>query len=290
MSELDLAAAVAAARRTADAVASDPTATRRRIRESLERRRGGRTRRFTLIGVLAATLFGSTAFAYYGKPWRHESTPASAPPAPVVADSIDDVDAPRLRERVVVDDVDAAREREIVDDVDGVDEVDDVDAVREREIVDAAREREILDTARERESVEDRPAPIVATSRGEGPRVDASRGEGPRADASRGESPRGEAPPQRVAQPDPELAAYRVAYDAHFHGGSPAAALAAWDAYLAAYPNGKLATDARYNRAIILVKLKRYREAANALRPLATAPEGAYRRGEAARLLNALPR
>jgi hypothetical protein len=271
MSELDLAAAVAAARRTADAVTSDPAATRRRIRESLERQRGGRTRRFTLIGVLAATLFGSTAFAYYGKPWRHESTPASAPPAPVVADSIDDVDAPRLRERVVVDDVDAVRE-----------------------IVDAAREREILDTARGRESVEDRPAPrpapIVATSRGEGPRVDASRGEGPRADASRGEAPRGEATPQRVAQPDPELAAYRVAYDAHFHGGSPAAALAAWDAYLAAYPNGKLATDARYNRAIILVKLKRYREAADALRPLATAPEGAYRRGEAARLLNALPR
>jgi TolA-binding protein len=84
-------------------------------------------------------------------------------------------------------------------------------------------------------------------------------------------------------QPDPELAAYRVAYDAHFHGASPEAAVAAWDAYLAAYPDGKLATDARYNRAIMLVKLKRFGEAAEALRPLAST------RDDAARLLNALP-
>jgi hypothetical protein len=244
MSELDLAAAVAAARRTADAVTSDAAATRRRIRESLERRRGGRARRFTLVGVLAATLFGSTAFAYYGRPWRHGPTTASAPPASAVVDTVDDVDVPRVRERVVVDDVDAPRAREIVED---------------------------------RPSRP--PAPSVATPRGEVPHVE----------ASRGEIPHVEAPPQPAAQPDPELGAYRVAYDAHFHGGSPAAALAAWDAYLAAYPDGKLATDARYNRAIILVKLKRYRDAADALRPLATAPEGAYRRAEAARLLNALP-
>lgn len=236
MSELDLAAAVAAARRTADAVTSDAGATRRRIRETLERRRGGRTRRFTLVGVLAATLFGSTAFAYYSKPWRHEPTIASAPPAAAVVDTVDDVDVPRVRERVV-DDVDAPPERNIVDD-------------RPTQRLPAP-----IDTA---------PTKVVS-------------------------EPDVAAPPQQAA-PDPELGAYRVAYDAHFHRGSPAAALAAWDAYLAAYPDGKLATDARYNRAIILVKLKRYRDAADALRPLATAPEGAYRRAEAARLLNALPR
>lgn len=234
MSELDLAAAVAAARRTADAVTSDPAATRRRIRESLERRRGGRARRFTLIGVLAATLFGSTAFAYYAKPWRHEHVASTAPRARAIDDAVgtaEDVDAPRLHEHHVVADDTAA-------------------------MVEAPPAH-----------VETPPAHV------ETPRVEAP--------PARVKTPRVEAP--TPPQADPELAAYRVAYDAHFHGAAPAAALAAWDAYLAAYPNGKLATDARYNRAIILVKLERYRDAAEALRPLARS------RPEAARLLEALP-
>ena len=223
MSELDLAAAVDAARRTADAVTSDGAATRRRIRESLARRRDGRTRRFTLVGVVAATLFGSTAFAYYRAPWRHVQLPPTATPPASIANSVDvDIEPPRVRERVVVTEPPAAI-------------IEPPPAIVETQV-----------------------APIVDTP-----------------------------PPP---QPDPELAAYHIAYDAHFHGGSPEAALAAWDAYLAAYPDGKLAIDARYNRAIMLVKLKRFSDAAEALRPLATAPEGAYRRAEAVRLLSALPR
>ena len=218
MSDLDLAAAVAAARRTADAVTGDATATRRRIRESLERRRGGRARRFAIVGVVAATLFGSTAFAYYRKPWRHEPTPVSAPRAPAIV-----IDPP-----------------------------------------------EVVAT------------PEVEAPHVEAPRVDASHGGASHIETTRVEAPHA-VQSQRPAPRDPELATYQIAYDAHFHGSSPDAALAAWDTYLAAYPDGKLAIDARYNRAIILVKLKRYSDAADALRPLSSS------RADAARLLNALP-
>ena len=86
-----------------------------------------------------------------------------------------------------------------------------------------------------------------------------------------------------------ELAAYRVAHEAHFRGADLDAALRAWDDYLAQYPSGKLAVDARYSRALILVKLKRWSDARAALRPLAEAPAGSYRQAEAAKLLAALP-
>jgi len=48
-----------------------------------------------------------------------------------------------------------------------------------------------------------------------------------------------------------------------------AAALAAWDAYLAAEPQGRFAIEARYNRALVLARLGRYRDAHAALVPFA---------------------
>jgi hypothetical protein len=87
-----------------------------------------------------------------------------------------------------------------------------------------------------------------------------------------------------LAGPTPDL--YRAAHQLHFHGGAPAAALAAWDAYLAGQPTGRFAVEARYNRAIALVRLRRYPEAAAALAPFAdgaVAPKG-YRQAEAQRL------
>lgn len=86
-----------------------------------------------------------------------------------------------------------------------------------------------------------------------------------------------------------ELKSYSRAHDAYFHGGDPAAALAAWDAYLASYPSGQLVLEARYARALVLIKLERWTEAAAALRPFASAPAGSYRQAEAARLLTAMP-
>ncbi|HEX3758013.1 MAG TPA: hypothetical protein VHW23_04885 [Kofleriaceae bacterium] len=86
-----------------------------------------------------------------------------------------------------------------------------------------------------------------------------------------------------------ELKSYSRAHDAYFHGADPAAALAAWDAYLTSYPGGQLVLEARYARALVLIKLERWSEAAAALRPFASAPAGSYRQAEAARLLAAMP-
>jgi hypothetical protein len=82
-------------------------------------------------------------------------------------------------------------------------------------------------------------------------------------------------------------ALYRAAHELHFHGDDVAAALAAWDAYLAVSPHGAFAIEARYNRALCLVKLGRLAEARDGLAPFAAgdvAPAG-YRRDEAARLI-----
>ena len=94
--------------------------------------------------------------------------------------------------------------------------------------------------------------------------------------------------PPPAPAPDAELAAYRTAHTAHFKGNDPTAALSAWDAYLAQFPTGRLAPEARYDRALVLVKLKRYAEARTALAPFAAAATGSYRQGDAARILDAI--
>lgn len=84
-------------------------------------------------------------------------------------------------------------------------------------------------------------------------------------------------------------ALYRDAHDAHFVRKDPDAALAAWDRYLAAAgPSGRFTLEARYNRAITLVRLGRKTEAAAALRPFANGDYGGYRRDEARELLHTL--
>lgn len=81
---------------------------------------------------------------------------------------------------------------------------------------------------------------------------------------------------------------YRLAHEAHFARQDYAAALAGWDAYLRAAPGGRLATEARYNRAICLLRLGRDAEARRALEPFASGFMG-YRQNEARELLNELP-
>ena len=82
---------------------------------------------------------------------------------------------------------------------------------------------------------------------------------------------------------------YRSAYELHHHGGSPTATLAAWDAYLAAEPNGRFVIDARYSRALVLIKLQRYADARVALAPFARGEvEAGYRQAEAAQLVAAI--
>jgi hypothetical protein len=73
---------------------------------------------------------------------------------------------------------------------------------------------------------------------------------------------------------------------AHFVARDPEAALRGWNAYLAAYPNGRFALEARYNRALTLVRLGRGAEARAALTPFAGGATGGYRQQEARALLD----
>jgi hypothetical protein len=82
---------------------------------------------------------------------------------------------------------------------------------------------------------------------------------------------------------------YSGAHRLHFEGGDVALALAAWDDYLARYPHGRFVPEARYNRAIDLLKLKRYPEARAALQPFAGGAFGGYHRDDASELLRSIP-
>jgi TolA-binding protein len=82
-----------------------------------------------------------------------------------------------------------------------------------------------------------------------------------------------------------ERLAYERAHRDHFFRDTPAAALAAWDDYLAAYPRGTFAPEARYNRALCLTRLGRFAAAAEALRPFTTERFHGYRRHESCLLL-----
>ncbi len=83
---------------------------------------------------------------------------------------------------------------------------------------------------------------------------------------------------------------YRLAHEAHFARHDYVAALSGWEGYLAAAPGGRLASEARYNRALCLLRLGRDAEAKQALEPFAAGAAGGYRRGEAQRLLDELSR
>ncbi|HVZ72618.1 MAG TPA: tetratricopeptide repeat protein [Polyangia bacterium] len=87
--------------------------------------------------------------------------------------------------------------------------------------------------------------------------------------------------------PNEEDRLYGAAHAAHFFGRDPAKALAAWNAYLRRYPRGTLAPEARYNRALALLRLGRTADAVNALRSFVDGPSG-YRRAEAQALIEAL--
>jgi TolA-binding protein len=89
---------------------------------------------------------------------------------------------------------------------------------------------------------------------------------------------------------DAETRAYARAHEAHFTRDAPAEALAAWNRYLAAYPSGAFVPDARYNRALCMLRLGRHAAAAQALRPFADGAFHGYRRLEAGALLDWLAR
>jgi hypothetical protein len=81
---------------------------------------------------------------------------------------------------------------------------------------------------------------------------------------------------------------YAAAHHAHFVERDPGKALRAWDAFLAVAPEGSLAPEARYNRALALVRLDRRAAARRALEPFAEGLYGSYRMREARALIEAL--
>jgi len=102
--------------------------------------------------------------------------------------------------------------------------------------------------------------------------------------------PAAEPPRERAnrAVDDRGHALYRSAHQAHFVAGDAAQALRAWDAYLSHAPGGRVALEARYNRAICLVRLGRNAEARAALEAFAAGTYGSYRQSDARSLLDAL--
>ena len=81
---------------------------------------------------------------------------------------------------------------------------------------------------------------------------------------------------------------FKDAYRIH-DSGSPAASIDAFDRYLRMHPTGRFVPEARYARAVALVRAGRNEDARRALMAFADAPPGSYRREDAARVLRTLP-
>jgi hypothetical protein len=109
--------------------------------------------------------------------------------------------------------------------------------------------------------------------------------------ASAPSAPSVPAPAEAASLPrvSPDDDAYARAHRLHFQGADPSAALVAWDQYLRAFPQGRFVPEARYNRAIDLLKLQRYAEAREALRPFASSAYGDYHRDDARAILRSIP-
>lgn len=78
---------------------------------------------------------------------------------------------------------------------------------------------------------------------------------------------------------------YEAAHRSHFVDRDWNAALGAWDRYLAEAPRGRFVPEAKYNRAIALLRLGRRDEATRELTPFAQGAFGGYRQEEARSLL-----
>lgn len=104
---------------------------------------------------------------------------------------------------------------------------------------------------------------------------------------SRTQRPAAPRAPAAPPAPDPELGRFRAAHELHVQGQARAA-IAAYEEYLQAHPQGRFVPEARYNSALDSIKIGDYESARRLLQPFASGAEGGYRRAEAQRLLEAL--
>ncbi len=341
--------AIAAARDRADDGVDDGAHTRLRVREALANRGAARRKRFTLLAAVIASLFGSTAFAYWAgwrPPWTqqeaivethedempdvsmrlpdgrrgsaHNATPdgvqtivtmeqppeiaaipdaglvaeiapAPAPPAPPIGETHGDTATTRTpsdTKSVSTKSVDPkAIESTQTKSVDTKSVATKSVATKSVTRTQRAQTKSVDPT-----SVATTPTTPVETTPVEtaaSPRVTPST-ETKAVEPTPSPRVTTSASPPDPTKPSAEIAAYRAAHEQHFRGGDPKAALRAWDDFLAKYPNQALAPEARYNRALVLVKLARWSEARAALAPFASAKVGAYRQKEAAEILAAI--
>lgn len=109
----------------------------------------------------------------------------------------------------------------------------------------------------------------------------------PPLETSRSTPPTQDAGASSSVLPEQRRMLYIEAHRQHFRG-SPEQALAAWDAFLATAPAGQVLLEARYNRAVTLLRLGRRSEAAAALAAFARGEHGGFRQREAQQLLEQL--
>lgn len=315
-----LAQAIGAARAEAEVGADDGAATRLRIRESIAKR-GSKRRLWTLLAAALGTMFASTAFALqagWEPPWSSK-TEAVAPAAPD-PDPSATPDAPRRTSRASSDPSTTVRfesvpplapsgaNQAIADEAPLPSPPAVADPTPAREplpplpsVANPSSARPTLPSsapataasAQKLRTEQPATASVVPPRRAPAPSQASSAESSPAtasieppATTSPSPAPKPEPAPAVVAPvPDAELAAYRTAHALHFRGNDPKAALAAWDAVLAKFPSGRLAPEARFNRALTLIKLSRWADARAALTPFAA---GGYRQKEATQLLEAI--
>ena len=87
---------------------------------------------------------------------------------------------------------------------------------------------------------------------------------------------------------DAATSAYEAAHRAHFLDRDWPRSLDLWTRYLRLAPQGQLAPEAHFNRAICLIHLDRLDEATAALQPFAIGLLGTYRQREARQLLDTI--
>jgi len=95
------------------------------------------------------------------------------------------------------------------------------------------------------------------------------------------------APVKRAPALDPALSIYQSAHRSQFRASDCNAAVQGYAEYLNVAPSGSFAVDARYNRAVCLIKLGRTSEALTILKPFSEGRYGSYRQKRAGKLLEA---